>query len=114
MPIYEYRCHDCRRKAEVFFRSFSETHVPACPNCGSSDLVRLFSRVTIIKSWGSSLNPPDFESLSDVNEDDPEAMKQLMHRIKTEMGDESGELDDLDLLDAGIRPGEEDWGGDDF
>ena len=114
MPIYEYRCQGCRRKAEVFFRSFSEVNTPACPHCGSSDLKRLFSRVTVIKSWGSSLNPPDFESLSDVNEDDPEAMREWMHRIKSEMGDEGGELDDLDLLDAGIRPGDDDWGDEGF
>ena len=24
MPIYEYRCHDCRRRVSLFFRSFSD------------------------------------------------------------------------------------------
>lgn len=40
MPIYEYRCADCRREFEALVRSSSE---PACPHCGSRRLDKLLS-----------------------------------------------------------------------
>ena len=102
MPIYEYRCGGCSRRVEIFFRSFSGAHSPSCPNCGSSSLTRLVSRVTVVKSWGSSLASPD--AMGEVDENDPEAMGGWMRRIKEEMGVENPELDEMDMMDAGISP----------
>ncbi len=46
MPIYEYRCNSCSRKASVFFRSIAVVESdPACPHCGERTLRRLMSRV---------------------------------------------------------------------
>ena len=37
MPIYEYRCQDCRRRVSLFFRSFSDIEdEPTCPRCGGT------------------------------------------------------------------------------
>ncbi len=47
MPIYEYRCDDCRKKVSVFFRSYSAVSDPKCPVCGGTNLERLFSRVIV-------------------------------------------------------------------
>jgi len=45
MPLYEYRCNACRRKASVFFRSLSSVEEdPACPTCGVRGMTRLVSR----------------------------------------------------------------------
>ncbi|MBI4234641.1 MAG: zinc ribbon domain-containing protein [Chloroflexi bacterium] len=106
MPIYEYRCRRCGRKVTVFLRSFAETASPQCDRCGATELARLISQVAVIKSSGESLQMPDFGSLDDVDEDDPKAMTDWMRRVKRELGDEAGGLSDLDLLDAGVRPGE--------
>jgi putative FmdB family regulatory protein len=49
MPLYEYRCQSCG--AEVTVRqSFSEDGTPPCPTCADSTMVRVISRVSIVKS----------------------------------------------------------------
>ena len=106
MPIYEYRCESCHRKVELFFRTVSQADAPVCPQCGGASLTRLVSRVTVVKSWGSTLAGP--ESFGDVDEDDPEAMQAWMRRIKEGMGDEHPELNEMDLMDAGISPHDHD------
>jgi putative FmdB family regulatory protein len=46
MPIYEYRCAGCSRKASIFFRTLSVIEAdPACPHCGERRLERKMSRV---------------------------------------------------------------------
>jgi hypothetical protein len=66
----------------------------------------------VVRSWGNTPDPP--ESLLDgVDEDDPEAMQGWMKRIKQELGDDAPELNELDLLDAGISPGDTGAGDED-
>ena len=46
MPIYEYTCDACGRKASLFFRSISVAEDnPECPHCGEQRLQRRMSRV---------------------------------------------------------------------
>jgi putative FmdB family regulatory protein len=40
MPIYEYRCRDCRKVFEVLVRGGD---VPSCPQCGGSSLDKLIT-----------------------------------------------------------------------
>src|SRR5512139_2190215 len=58
MPIYEYRCSDCKKKVSVFFRSLSRVdHGQArCPECSGANLTRLVSRVRAIRSEDSRLD----------------------------------------------------------
>jgi len=47
MPIYEYRCEDCRKKFEKFVR-YPDRETPEngaieCPVCGKANLTRLIS-----------------------------------------------------------------------
>ena len=114
MPIYEYRCQDCRRRVEVLVKTFSaDATTPPCPRCGSDRLHRLISRVTVIKSWGSSLYDGGMESLGDVDENDPQEMQAWMRRMRAEMGDDTGDLSEMDMLDLGIAPDEGDHFHDD-
>lgn len=54
MPIYEYRCGDCGRRASIFFRSISAArNDPRCPHCGGANLERLFSRVVVRRGGGA-------------------------------------------------------------
>ena len=49
MPIYEYRCEDCGQHLTLL-RNLSEKASPFCVNCGSENVVRLISEVSVIKS----------------------------------------------------------------
>ena len=53
MPIFEYRCGECRKKFERIVLSASAREVPACPHCGGAKAEKLVSRfATASKSGG--------------------------------------------------------------
>jgi len=60
MPIYEYRCADCRRKTTVVTLSISAAVDPVCRHCGGRNMAKLVSRVAVRRSEESRL-----ESLAD-------------------------------------------------
>jgi putative FmdB family regulatory protein len=96
MPIYEYRCGDCRKNVSVFFRSFSiVNHADArCPHCNGQQLTRLVSKVRVIR--GSIIPADDSggdfdESMfDDVNENDPRSLGRMMRRMADETGEDLG------------------------
>ncbi len=65
MPIYEYRCADCRKKVSVFFRSYSSVSDPKCPLCGGTNLERLFSRVVVRRGGSRSESEPDLGAMEE-------------------------------------------------
>ena len=110
MPIYEYRCADCKRRVSVFFRSFSTTTEPQCPNCGGKKLARLVSRVATVKSEETRLEAmSDPSSFGDVDENDPKSVARFMRKMGNQMGGEDlgpefGEM--VDRLESGESPEE--------
>lgn len=111
MPIYEYRCHGCRRRVSILWRSFAEAEEgqAVCPRCGSTNLTRLVSRVRVVRSEGSRLEDmADPSFLSDLDENDPRSMARLMRRMADEVGEEMGpEFDEVvGRLEAGESPEE--------
>ena len=109
MPIYEYGCYDCRKRVNVFFRSFSEveTKEAACPRCGGTNLKRLISKVAVLRSEESRLeNLADPSSLSGLDENDPKSIARWMRKMSNEMGEDLGsEFNEVvDRLEAGEDP----------
>ena len=109
MPIYEYRCNDCRRRVSVFWRSFTEVESghPRCPRCDSSDLTRLVSRVAVLKSEESRLEDlADPSSLAGLDENDPKSIGRWMRKMSAEMGEDLGDefSEVVDRLEAGESP----------
>jgi putative FmdB family regulatory protein len=95
MPIYEYRCSDCRKKTSVFLRSYSEKSDPICPHCGGNRLTRLFSRFASPKSKEARLERlADPSGWGGLDENDPESVAQWTRKMGKEMGEDfSGDLD---------------------
>ena len=60
MPIYEYRCDECRKKSSALLASYS-TSDPPCPFCGKPALKRLVSTFATVSS-GDSDGGDDFDS----------------------------------------------------
>lgn len=111
MPIYEYRCHDCRRRVSIFWRTFSDAEGGAliCPRCGGTKLTRLISRVRVVRSEESRLEGmADFDDLPDFDEGDPRSMGRWMRKMSREMGEDLGpEFDEVvGRLEAGENPEE--------
>ena len=109
MPIYEYGCYDCRKRVNVFFRSFSEaeTKTAACPRCGGTHLKRLVSRVAFVRSEESRLeNLADPGNLAGLDENDPKSIARWMRKMSSEMGEDLGSefSEVVDRLEAGEDP----------
>lgn len=109
MPIYEYGCYDCRKRVNVFFRSFAavETQEPVCPRCGGSNLKRLISKISVVRSEESRLeNLADPSSLAGLDENDPKSMARWMRKMSNEMGEDLGDEfnEVVDRLEAGEDP----------
>ena len=113
MPLYEYRCHSCRRRVTVLVMTSSPEAAPVCEHCGSHNLSRLISRFAVHRSAGSSLDwTPDEESFGDVDTEDPRAMAGWLRRMQKEMGEESTpEFEEMvDELESGRMPEEDEEG----
>ena len=108
MPIYEYRCGDCKRRVSVFFRSFATTTEPRCPNCGGEHLARLVSRVAAVKSEEARMEAlADPSSFGDVDENDPKSMARFMRKMGDQVGGEDlgPEFSEMvDRLESGENP----------
>ncbi len=114
MPIYEYRCQNCRRRFSVFWRTYSDVDPEEvrCPRCDSAQTQRLVSRVRVVRSEDSRLEDlADPSEWGDLDENDPKSMGRFMRRMMQEMGDEAGDLgpefdEVVDRLESGQDPEE--------
>lgn len=106
MPIYEYECHDCRRRVSLLIRSISSPEAPACPRCGGAALTRVMSRFTTVKSEEARLESLAGDgSFGDVDENDPSSVARFMKKMGKELGDDLG--DDFDsAVDEAMAEGD--------
>lgn len=109
MPIYEYRCGNCRRRVTIWWRTFSEAAAgqASCPRCGSDKLARLVSRVAVVRSEESRLEDlADPSTFGDLDENDPRSLGRWMRRMSQEMGEDLGDEfnEVIDRLEAGEDP----------
>lgn len=112
MPIYEYTCHDCKRRVSLLWRSFADaqSRTPVCPRCGGSHLTRLISRVAVVRSEGSRLDDLSDSgadaALSGLDENDPKSLAKFMRKMADETGEDLGpEFEEVvGRLEAGEDP----------
>jgi putative FmdB family regulatory protein len=117
MPIYDYRCQACGKRASLYYQTFSsaETAEPSCPSCGSAELTRLVSRVAVHKSEESRLEDlSDPSSFGDLDENDPKSMARWARKMGQEMGEDMGDDFDemVEQMEAGEMPEDGEGGGD--
>lgn len=111
MPIYEYRCNECRRRFSRLLLTFSAAadYQPVCPHCHSRSAKRLVSRVYAIRAEGSleSLDEGGGDDiLEGLDEKDPRSMARMMRRMSEESGEDLGpEFNEVvNRLEAGQDP----------
>jgi len=92
MPIYEYECHDCRKRVSLLVLRPSTAPAATCPRCHGSDLSRLMSRFATVKSEEARLDAlADTSSLGDLDENDPASVARFMKKMGKELGDDLGD-----------------------
>ena len=90
MPIYEYKCNICHRKNTRFLRSIFQAINPTCSHCGSGELSRLPSAFAFHQSLNVSPKLPSFETMSDVDENDPASISEWVGGMRRDMGNDFG------------------------
>src|SRR6058998_606102 len=119
MPIYEYECHDCRRRVSLLVLRPSAAPPPTCPRCGGSALSRLMSRFATVKSEEARLDSlADSSNYGDLDEDNPASVAKFMKKMGQEFGDDLGDdfdssVDEAMAESAAEDNGESSTGGDD-
>ncbi|MCC7209891.1 MAG: zinc ribbon domain-containing protein [Anaerolineae bacterium] len=127
MPLYEYRCDDCKRKVELYFKTYADfdAGAKACPHCQSTRLVRVISRVAFARSEESRFSSlEDDSALDDLADADPATLGRFMRRMSEETGEDLGEEfnevvgrlergEDPEAIEATMGLSDE-GGGDDF
>jgi putative FmdB family regulatory protein len=107
MPIYQYRCINCKKRFEVFL-SYKEYGVKniLCPNCASDQVQRRIGRIRIAKSEENRLDDLTDTTNLEGLENDPRALGRMMRKMSNEMGEDVGpEFNEVvDRLESGQSP----------
>ncbi len=109
MPLYEYRCLDCKRRFDIFM-TYAEygNKAVACQHCGSQHVTRKIGKIRITKSEDNRLE--DFSDPSSLEglEDDPVALGKMMRKMSGELGEDMPpEFDEVvNRLEKGQSPEE--------
>ena len=92
MPIYEYRCKDCRKRSSLLVLSLSSPPPLKCKHCQGSNLERIMSRFAAPKSEEARLESlADPSKFGDLDENDPQSMARFMKKMGQEMGEDFGD-----------------------
>ena len=109
MPLYEYRCLDCKRRFDVSM-TYAEygTKEVVCKYCQSKNVTRRIGRIRFTRSDDNRLdNFSDPSSLEGL-ENDPVALGKMMRKMSGELGEEMpAEFDEVvNRLEKGQSPDE--------
>ena len=96
MPVYEFTCKACGATVSLFTRSITSEVKGVCDRCGSADLQRLISKITVLRA---PFDPSKFnkqEFLNGVDFTNPASMAQMFRRMGETFQDEQNDyMDDI-------------------
>jgi len=71
MPLYEYRCNECKRRFSLLVGVTAKKAKRACPRCGSRKMTKLISRIAPIlrDDVDGDLDDSDFEGDDELGDD---------------------------------------------
>lgn len=102
MPLYEFICLNCGKKATVLCSISQRDEIRKCDFCNSNKLKRLIGKPRRLRSdeeIAEALTDPT--SLSGLDENDPDSIKRWAKKTASELGENiDEELEDLDLSES--------------
>jgi putative FmdB family regulatory protein len=107
MPVYEYRCNNCRRLVTLYVKNLSDVPKATCTACGSDNLTRLFSSFAVRKTYKDVYEDilSDSQLTRRMMANDPRALTEWSRKMEgaegREMGPEGEEV--MERLDKGER-----------
>ena len=110
MPLYEFRCDECKKRFDVFLTYTEYDHYQAsCPACGTMKVRRYIRRVRVSRGDDTRLASLADDGNLDALDSDPRALGRMMRQMKNEVGadDLPGEFDEVvSRLERGQSPDE--------
>jgi putative FmdB family regulatory protein len=99
MPVYEYRCNNCRRRVSVYMRNVATQ--PKCPHCDGLDLSRLFSTFAVRGTYKDIYEDilSDRKLTDGLMSSDPRALADWNKRMSRGMEDETVTPEYEEILD---------------
>ena len=89
MPLYEYRCLDCKKRSTVLVLTLANQAPAACSHCTSARVERILSRFASPKSEEARLEAwTDPSKLAGLDENDPQSMARFIKTMGEEMGED--------------------------
>ncbi len=118
MPMYEYRCDDCRKTFSLLCRISDLVEQPPCEHCSSTKTRRLVSKFRTIRSEDQILESmADPSALSGIDENDPRSIARWAKKMAREMGEDMGDeieaMAEEEIAKAGRGETGDAGGGDD-
>ncbi|MSQ31894.1 MAG: hypothetical protein EXR59_01465 [Dehalococcoidia bacterium] len=91
MPIYEYRCKQCRKVSAILMRSTLKK--PVCKHCGSESVDKIISSFAVVHGRNQSLDD-DYDNMQrkmeGVDQDDPRSLAKLARKMQSKGGEDLG------------------------
>ncbi|MBP7634403.1 zinc ribbon domain-containing protein [Candidatus Ozemobacteraceae bacterium] len=92
MPMYEYRCDDCRKTFSMLCKISERVEQPPCEHCSSTRTRRLVSKFRTVRSEDQILESmADPSALSGIDENDPRSIARWAKKMAREMGEDMGD-----------------------
>ncbi|MBQ7257453.1 MAG: zinc ribbon domain-containing protein [Abditibacteriota bacterium] len=97
MPIYRFRCKECKTKFEKLVGMVADSNAPVCPKCGSENLEQLITGFRSKRSQEDIMAEME-ENFHGVNMDDPKSVTKAMKEMGSALKDEEDFGDNYDLM----------------
>jgi len=110
VPVYEYRCEECKRKFSALIGMTAEADDEKCPHCGSAKTAKLVSRFARYRNEDDRIDAMADRMDLMGEPDSPgamrEAVREMGRAMDEDMSDEMEELFEADMEGNAFDDGE--------
>ncbi|MDM7461458.1 MAG: zinc ribbon domain-containing protein [bacterium] len=95
MPLYEYRCLQCRKRFSKLLGIAERDNPQVCPICGATESKRLVSRVARLRSEDQMLDDLADSMEFAGNPEDPQTMRRFMREMSAAMDEDPHTMEEM-------------------